>query len=1029
MDQSEHPPLSTHVVADDGSNDVNITHSPPAQEGPVSPPRSPAEEAAETSSAETTCAGVTSQSPGVTFTSAGSAAVTASSASDGGSTSLVIPQPYLHYIHFQTQLLQQQNLVNTLDLSTKLAVAVAANSGDQSESSGDGEGGSGGGGQATTPVPTSSAVSVDSKGDLGSDDSLDFNDGPYTDEEYEDSKGGKNDGRIRHSGGRNINQYGREFTNGRPLPDHLRFQILQLALQGIRPCEVSRQLQVSHGCVSKILNRYRKTGSINPGQIGGSKPKVTTPDVVTMVRQYKADNPQMFAWEIRQKLLQDSVCTEKNIPSISSINRIIRDKAMAQRRGYDMNLAEQADDDLQIDREAVQRLIAQIPHMAESNNGFSGDSSFLEGIKSGTASPHSHSGGSTADVKPTLETLLSAQSPASVDGGAQGVDSSPVFLGMSVEAQDKAENSISQSVETKDTPPTESENDGPESSQKQKVKEETESEQPNFLGVDQTKEADSLSSSSRPPAVKVPSRGKAESSRPSLQDVITQLAHSAGGQTSSCTGGSPSVSAVSSQSSSSSVVTFPSVCAAPVSTSSAASSTSVAVAKAVKVTTADKASVKMEETVNVTGPCPRSKGDKSPRVFSPQDASLLSQRASVSPKTSSRGKGRERRSKGDNSNNTVAHQSSLPFSSATPQTLSAAGLAGLSPRMPLNGAIFPSMPLGYEGAFTYDYNLPDRGLGNASLAGVSPRFPALAPGLVSYFPGIGVPVSAWNLANPSTIPAVAVETQGAGVPLDLSSSHKEDKLKSKTTSASTSTAPAAKPPTAKQKVQQEDKGKEKGATEEPPAKKPKYEKHMLLFGEKEVEIICVEKNCWIVRNEQELFDIIRSTSPQTLTPQRKKAPHITPCDSASGSDCECLRSAAHDGVNGHLGCQSEKVKDECACVTSSMKRSTADPANVPTSSTPKSFIHKQDGCPHRRVDMLKTTATSSTGGQGDSGEEESNEPRPLSSPPPHSIGSSIDGSRAKGRYSGGQEGGSEGCEDMEGRQKCPVLQQMLKTSH
>ena len=43
---------------------------------------------------------------------------------------------------------------------------------------------------------------------------------------------------------------------------------------GVRPCDISRQLLVSHGCVSKILTRFYETGSIKPGSIGGTKPKV-----------------------------------------------------------------------------------------------------------------------------------------------------------------------------------------------------------------------------------------------------------------------------------------------------------------------------------------------------------------------------------------------------------------------------------------------------------------------------------------------------------------------------------------------------------------------------------------------------------------------------------------------------------------------------------------------------------------------------------------------------------------------------------
>ena len=80
------------------------------------------------------------------------------------------------------------------------------------------------------------------------------------------------------------------------------------------------------------IHRYLETGSTKPGVIGGSKPKVAMPKVVTKIEEYKQENPSIFAWEIHDRLLQENVCDKNSVPSVSSIRRIIRMRAQQRQK-------------------------------------------------------------------------------------------------------------------------------------------------------------------------------------------------------------------------------------------------------------------------------------------------------------------------------------------------------------------------------------------------------------------------------------------------------------------------------------------------------------------------------------------------------------------------------------------------------------------------------------------------------------------------------------------------------------------------
>jgi hypothetical protein len=102
-------------------------------------------------------------------------------------------------------------------------------------------------------------------------------------------------------------------------------RILDLSRYGVRPYDIAGQF-LTHPttAVSKILgtshfvhaNLCKLTLNLNilsvaagsirpPGIIGGSKPKVATPTVVSKIEQYKRENPTIFAWEIRERLISE----------------------------------------------------------------------------------------------------------------------------------------------------------------------------------------------------------------------------------------------------------------------------------------------------------------------------------------------------------------------------------------------------------------------------------------------------------------------------------------------------------------------------------------------------------------------------------------------------------------------------------------------------------------------------------------------------------------------------------------------------
>lgn len=95
----------------------------------------------------------------------------------------------------------------------------------------------------------------------------------------------KNYSMFIHSDKLCTNRLGGQYSSGRPLPMPVREKIVELAKHGLKPCQISKQLQVSHGCVSKLLTRsvllYSNLSTVRMNFcyiIGGEKPAQFNPN-------------------------------------------------------------------------------------------------------------------------------------------------------------------------------------------------------------------------------------------------------------------------------------------------------------------------------------------------------------------------------------------------------------------------------------------------------------------------------------------------------------------------------------------------------------------------------------------------------------------------------------------------------------------------------------------------------------------------------------------------------------------------------
>jgi len=116
------------------------------------------------------------------------------------------------------------------------------------------------------------------------------------------------------------------YYPGRPLPSHIREEIVTLYNGHMSISKIAKELRISKGSVDKILKHYAVHGTIQPFSCGGKNPTLITDDILHVIEIYKLQKPSTSGVEIRQRLIREGIFTAANAPTVRQIQKVVNKK-------------------------------------------------------------------------------------------------------------------------------------------------------------------------------------------------------------------------------------------------------------------------------------------------------------------------------------------------------------------------------------------------------------------------------------------------------------------------------------------------------------------------------------------------------------------------------------------------------------------------------------------------------------------------------------------------------------------------------